>query len=282
MARIRKAYSEDFALVMPLLARFNNPNISEDNWMGLFRDKWQSSEDYYGLILEDEGEAKGFLGTIFSHRNIDGKIYKFCNLSAWIVDEKYRGKSLILLSEAMKLNDYTITDLTASEKVSKIIEKFGFIPFEDSVRILLPMNLLKAASGKYKLEFDFDEICSRINENEKQILNDHKQLNVGFVLVEKGSDHSLIIYKKIRKKGIPFVNLHYIGNNALFADSKDLLTFKLCKKEKCPAIMFDSRLAGGRNIGIKRMLSSPRYFLSKELGAGNIDTLYSELLILDA
>ena len=48
MASVRKAVSDDFEGVYPLLLKFNNRRITKKDWQKLFIDNWKVGEGYVG------------------------------------------------------------------------------------------------------------------------------------------------------------------------------------------------------------------------------------------
>lgn len=61
-----------FEEIHQLLLDFNNSDITKDDWRNLFSHSWKGDDDQYGYVLVDGGKIVGFLGTIFSEREVDG------------------------------------------------------------------------------------------------------------------------------------------------------------------------------------------------------------------
>ena len=77
MPTIRKASPDDFDYVYPLFGGFHEPRPSKEEFRQLFVPRWGSDESHVGFILEENGEAVGYLGTLFSMREINGRMEKF-------------------------------------------------------------------------------------------------------------------------------------------------------------------------------------------------------------
>lgn len=107
---IKKAYSEDFEKIYPVLLLFDNPNITKEDWQKLFMKYWDSDRDYFGYYLEENNEVVGFFGLIFSLRQLDGKQADFCNMTSWIVKPEYRKYSLKLLNSVLAEENVVITN----------------------------------------------------------------------------------------------------------------------------------------------------------------------------
>ena len=138
MPTIRKAIPDDFEYVYPLFKGFQEPRPSREEFQQLFIPHWGSDESYVGFILEENGEAVGYLGTLFSLRDINGRKEKFCNLCTWIVKEEYRSEGLPLLFQVLRMKDVTVTNFTGN-RVAAILGKFDFKVLDKTLKILLPI-----------------------------------------------------------------------------------------------------------------------------------------------
>ena len=106
--------------VLPLL-RAHDAGLTDDEWVRSFTPPWASSRDEVGWMLLDDDEPVGFLGAVFGDRVIDGDRRPFCNLGTWYVHPDHRGSGLALLRPALKMRDHTLTDLSASDDVVRIL-----------------------------------------------------------------------------------------------------------------------------------------------------------------
>ena len=104
---LRKATLNDFENIYSLIHKVhdNTKNIVKDNWEKLFIDHWCKPDDFFGYVLINDKMIIGFLGTIFSYRLINNKLYKFCNLTTWVVNREYRQYSIQLLFKVLKLKN---------------------------------------------------------------------------------------------------------------------------------------------------------------------------------
>ena len=129
MAIVRKAVALDFEKTYPLFAKFKNYRLLKGDWQQLFTDHWKSNEGYIGYVLEDRERIIGFLGFMFSSRVLNDKQEKFCNLTTWVVDERFRNESLYLIIPVLKLTDYTLTIHSASKETYAAFKKIGFLDY---------------------------------------------------------------------------------------------------------------------------------------------------------
>jgi hypothetical protein len=279
---IEKATSTDFERVYPLLLDFNNPRLSRDNWRQIFNPNWNSPENYCGLLLLDGGRVQGYLGLLFSARMIKGSVEKFCNMTSWIVREDYRSQSLRMLLEILKLSDYTITNFTPSPKVRVILKRLGFMEMDINQRILYPVSGTLFPGSEYRCIFDLDAISRRLDPIDQTILFDHRGFHCRHVLVTDTNDYCYLVLKNRIYQHLPFAIVHYISNPDFFLKAIDLVRTKICWKLKVAGLIVDQRCVGAQTFKCSR--TYPRrydfFFKSKSLGQTDIDTLYSEMILL--
>jgi hypothetical protein len=279
---IAKARTSDFERVYPLLQGFGISRITKDHWRRLFTRNWDSPEDYCGYLLEQDGEVKGFLGLLFSERTINGRLEKFCNMTSWMVKQEWRGHSLQLLLEALKLKDCTFTNFTPSTGVARILKTLGFTEMESSDQILLPVPGFSYKRTRYRCLVDLDEIGERLSETDRNIFTDHRGLDCRHVLLSDGEKYCYLIVKNRSYKHLPFARVHYLSNPELFAASIDALRTNLCWRLKVAGLIVDNRYVDGRAFTYSRAYPKQcaTFFKSSTLGARDIDTLYSEMILL--
>lgn len=284
MFKVERVTTEDFERVYPQLRKFNSAELSKEDWRNIFIKHWKSPEDFCGHILVKDGEVKGFLGLIFSSRIFNNEVYKFCNITSWIVDEDCRSQSVFLLLEALKLKDYTFTNFTASQTVVAVINRLGFKGFEVNQQVLPAIpNLLWQGRG-YTCEFDLQKIREQLNENERVIFDDHQQLGCQHLLLKSNDGHAYVILKNTHRRNIPLSKVHYISDAEHFVGGIEKFVMKICLRLKVLGVMVDERYLEGRRL--RKSISYPQqrkaYYKSNSqtLNENQIDTLYSEMVVL--
>jgi hypothetical protein len=278
--RIEKATSIDFERVYPLLLEFNNTKISRDKWRRIFDTNWNSPENYCGFLLLQGDRVEGYLGLLFSTRMIKGRVEKFCNITSWIVHKNYRSQSLRMLLELLKLTDYTITAFTPSEKVKVILQQLGFMKIETNQRILYPFLGTSFSNFRYRSIFDLEEISQKLNPADRAILFDHRKFDCHHVLLTGTDDYCYLVLKKRIYRHLPFARVHYISSPDFLLRAIELVRTRICWQLKVLGLIVDERYLGGKTIRCSRAYPWQYYFKSKTLGQVDIDTLYSELIIL--
>lgn len=286
MFKIERAAAEDFERVFPLLEKLNGAEIRKEDWRNIFVKHWESPEDFCGHILTKDGEVKGFLGLLFSRRTFNNEVYKFCNISSWIVDEDCRSHSVFLMLEALKLKDYTFTGFTASSTSNAIpvLSRLGFKEFEVNQQVLPPLPNLLLQGRAYTCEFDLTKIREQLNETERIIFDDHRQLGCAHLLLKSDKGHAYVVLKNTHRRNIPLAKVHYISDAEHFVGGIEKFVMKICLRLKALGVMVDERYLEGRRLRTSVRYPKPQKTYiklnSETLDVNRIDTLYSEMVVL--
>jgi hypothetical protein len=304
MAEVRKAYAEDFENIYPLLGKMDGYRMGKETWKKLFIRHWGQEEDYFGWVLDDNGSIGGYLGAIFSTRLIDGKLQKFCNLSTWIIDEKYRKQGLSLFLPVLALEDYTVTNFSSADKTYIISKKLGFEDTSTEFRLITPSVFSAFGNSEVELVFEKEAIRKILNEADLKIFEDHLKFNALQVVLKKGNDYSFLVLKKAKAdlKSVYYLNrifqlvfrtdlvrrnamvgqIHYLSNKPLFAKYYQAATSRICLKYGLLGLFYNkSYLAQGlAEVKDYKVFATP-IFKSAEVKPAEVDSLYSEYFLLD-
>ncbi len=282
MVTIQKARSQDFERVYPLLAELNVPYITKENWQQLFINHWNVEEDYHGFMLLDQDNVVGFFGLIFSRRTIRGESYKFCNLTSWIVKQAYRKHSMSLLYAVLKLKDYTLTDLTATKVAYKIFKKFDFQDGETHVRIIPWFISLFHGVRKCLLTWDPHVIAGILKGENLKIFEDHKEFPCIHLVFHSPGGSCYCVLTKIKKKGLAFGHIHYLSDKEFFCRDGVAAVFAVCRRLNVIGLYIDEQRLKGEHVfpSVSLKLNQPKIFRSNDVGKEDIDSLYSECVIL--
>ena len=287
MTSVRIATPEMFEQVHGLLSRFDNPAMSKEDWRRmLFGHGWHHNGEPHGYALFDGDKVVGFIGLIFSTRFIGGKPHRFCNLSSWVVDERYPYDSLKLLLPVARRHDATLTGLTLTSATVKIFGKFGFRELENHVVLLTPLSLAGAWRpwDGYAITTEPDLIAARVSEADRQVLEDHRSARCAHVLLSNGIDYCYVIATRWAIRGVPVSHIHYISHPAIFWQHLARACSGLRRAHGTFFWMLDGRHACGRRPfgSLSRSLPRPRLYRPavSELSPGCVDALYTELMYL--
>jgi hypothetical protein len=287
MTVVEKVTPSMFDDVYPLLSELDNTQPKE-KWREIFDYKWESDEGYVGYALVDDRKVVGFNGAIFSRRIIDGREARFCNLTSWIVKEQYRTESLRLVFPVLNLKGYTITNLTMNDRAWEVTKRLGFKNLDTNVRILFPVPGLSATSKEEApvMVSDQSRIAEILDPVNLKIFRDHLRYDCGHLVMQDKYGYSYIIYtrKHYRKYNcyIPYANIHYISDRGAFLRRLDKIKSYFLKSRKSFFLAVDERLIGNATIPYSKVyqLKIPRMYKSEVLSREQIDSLYSELVVL--
>ena len=283
MATVRKALPEDFNKTYPLLETLNNVSLKKEDWEQLFVNPWNNLEDYCGYILTDADEVVGYLGMLFNTRIIHGQEYKFCNITSWFVEREYRNQSFLLLLPLLALREYTITIFSANEATYIASKKLGFEDFETHIRLISPFVGVRGFLGNCSIVEDDRVINQSLDEECLKIYRDHLCFRCIHLLIKTKYGTFYLITTRVTRKSIPAAQIHYISDLDVFLESIEIIKLKICLKLKVFMLLIDERFIQGNKISfsLRIKLPQPRVFKSDLLKEDAIDSLYSELIILN-
>jgi hypothetical protein len=279
MPTIRKATPDDFDYIYPLFSGFRKPRPSKEEFRQLFVPRWNSNESYVGFILEENGQAVGYLGTLFSVRDINGRREKFCNLYTWITKEEYRSEGLPLLFQVLKMKDVTVTNFTGN-RVAAMLMKFDFKALDETLKILLP---IPALGDKCELIFDYSRIVPLLGEHDRNIFEDHREFKYPFILLNARDGRSLLCFKKVKRKYLPVLELHYLSEWNVFLKHVHHILPMLCLRTGALGLMVGDHFLRATSLPFSITIPQRqmRLFRSKTVSVEEMDTMYSELQVLN-
>jgi hypothetical protein len=284
MVSVQKVACTDFRDIIDILTDYWGKG-NDEKWMQLFEYQWERDETHCGLILVDGNRTVGFLGMIFSRRRINDKVEKFCNLTSWFVHKDYRSRALSLILPLHAMKDYTITDLTPAKNVYRIQNKLGFKDLDSKGRILLPFGcrLARPKPSDIRVIHDPAEIEKKLQGDHLTIFNDHKIFRCFHFVLTGKKRYCYLIYSKLKRKRIPYAHVHYISDRDLFALAYREIRKSILSHCRAYFILIDSRLVDQLKLPFSFCLPyrAPKQYLSSTLKPGQIDNLYSELILLD-
>lgn len=286
MIAVKEATPEMFPQVHELLRQFNvnNPSITREDWQSLFTYPWRSPDDPLGFVLVDDGKIVGYLGAICSRRVIAGRQEKFCNITSWVTDKNHRQQAIMLLTPILKLTDHTITNQTPAKHIHPLFTKLGFQELERKRVILFPFPEFKrlVTPSSFRATTDKNLIAKILKEPDATIFKDHLPLKCGHLLIYNDQGYSYALFTKTKGRKYHFSHVHYISNKPVFFANLNVVRFHLLWANRALFTMIDSRFVGDAKIPHSRLVewASATLYKSATLKPGQIDNLYSELILL--
>ncbi|MBF0195575.1 MAG: hypothetical protein HQL71_13520 [Magnetococcales bacterium] len=271
--------TEDFNMVYPLLvSSFSGSNAhSRTKWKQLFSNLWGDTSNHCGYMMINDNQVIGYLGGLFSKQNIRGIPHTFCNLTTWIVDHEHRQGSIYLLLPFLKYSNTTLTCMSASKPVAKILLKMGFQEISGDFKIILPLPLSRG-----DLFDNHDDIQSIISGPEEKIYYDHRSTPCHSMVFKSSSGTFYILVGRVIRHGVPFIRLYYTSDPSQFAANAGRVSMALCQKLGGVALLAWTNDFQDMKIPMSVRISQPSiYFKSDYATASDINLLYSELPLLN-
>jgi hypothetical protein len=243
-----------------------------------------------GYLIEAGGRPVGCLAATYSERTIDGRVERVVNANTWYVEPEYRKSSMLLPRALFGQPGYTFTTLTPNNVTQAVFPRFGFKPLEREFRLYLPgrrapetpVGLLgsraRVASSARALERE-------LAPPDRRILDDHRPFPCGhFLLTAKGhAGYSYVVTRRrtLQRYGgwIPVSEVLYVSDPALAARHFERLKVAIALRDRSLAVASDPRHLGPEPPS-GRAVPRPRLFKSETLRADQVDSLYSEIVLL--
>jgi hypothetical protein len=281
-SRVRALGPEDADLVARLLCRFV-PRVGAEAWRRSLVDIWPRTPDTIGLGLFADEQLVGFLGTIFAARQIGGRLTTVCNMHSMYVDPRHASTAAYLLLRMLDDPEVTLTALTPSARVARILRSAGFRPLETGYRLYAPLMNLPTLLRRPARIVRATGAEPWLEASDAALLRDHAALGCNGYAIRSETGYALVITRRspIRKFRWAHVSdVLYVRNAALLARCFEQAKLAILRGDRTQILRLDDRFMGGwTGFGIGRRRHS--LFHSRSLDATQIDNLYSEALFQD-
>ncbi len=275
---IRPARTSDIEPVVVLLHEQMNRKISPARWRRLMTYDWLADKPNLGFVAEARGRIVGFVGALYSDREIEGTTERVVNICAWYLDRAHRGqgagRELMVAATANPAWHYNI--MTSSGLTLNILDSTGYRVLDD-----MRYDWQRNGGSELAIERDAMQITHAVSPAERKILADHSDLPVTPVLALYDGQETLAIFSVTRKgNDQPWYDLLYTGDTKLMAYGQMLANALLPADN---AVMSaDARFCGERlpSGASAVLLPVPRFVKSDRLSGAAIDHLYTELQLM--
>ena len=282
---VRPALPEDFEEIHPLLLRFENPRMSRDDWRRMLFDlPWTVEEPHRGYVLRDGGAVVGFLGTIFSRREVGGVVHRFCNLSSWIVLPEHRGASFQLVLPVLALRSHTIVNLSPSAVAWEVFTGLGFRPLETAQALLLPLprpgEMLRRRGA---VTTDPAEMRAELDEGGRRILADMSGTLAAQALLRAGRRRCHVVATRSPWKGRwGLAHVQYASDWDLLWERAAPVSGALGRVLGTVGLRVDARHRRGAlpPVAVEKRLPRAHLYRPADAGPGprSVDGLYTEVV----
>jgi hypothetical protein len=278
---VRPAVQEDFERVVRLADSTREPPAPslEDSLARHFAVPWQANQSP-GYVLVHGQEIVGFLASLTHTRQIRGEPQTICNLGSWYVSAAYRRHSLSLVREALRRRDVTYTAVSPIARVARIITHFGFQTLETHRRIIYPT--ISFHSPRPRPSINVGDVSSLLSAELLKIFQDHQQLPCEHAVLEHDGRLCYMVLVRKSKRFFSSARVHYLSDRSLFGSCLRQVAGQLCRKLKVTSVSVHDRYLGDTQVPLskRRQLRVPLMFRSNSLAPADVDSLYSECVVM--
>ena len=282
--KLIQAKNKDKDSIVDFLIKNHIYKTKKENWLNLFESKW-CDIDNYGFVLIDENDIVGYFGLIFSNQKYFNNQYT-ANIHSWVVKPEYRGHSLMLLKEIIKLNNVFFISHSTINSILKIYFRYNWKILDENYYYIFGSLY---PNKKIKIENITENNFNSLSSFNKKIYLDHSKYNAIFFKIIVDNEEIFIIGKSKKiKRIIKFFEILYVSNIELFNSYGYKFINSLKSKTNSLFCRVDSRFIRNQKkmISIKyKMKNTKKIFFSKDVIKNEnlcmLNNLYSEIFLLD-
>ncbi|MEO7005446.1 MAG: hypothetical protein ABI275_08820 [Terrimesophilobacter sp.] len=279
---IRPIRNEDAGAVARFLHDQLNPRVTLGAWSALLLPPWGVEAPNHGFQLVEDSTIVGVYVAVYSERDVDGEQWKFCNLAAFCVRESYRAHSFRLVRAILAQRGFEFTDLSPSGNVVALNERLGFSLLDTATRVT--PNLPAIPRRGLTVSDDPDVVERILRGRDAQVYRDHRAAPAArHIVAIAGEEYSYLVVRKDRRKRLPlFVSPLYVGGSqGLLRSAWPQIASHLLLRHGALATLAERRVLGFvPAFGVDLRTPRAKMFRSKNVSAGALDYLYSELTLL--
>jgi len=283
MLAVVAASKDDFEKIYPLLKRIPSPRpVAKETWQRLLSRQWENQIEPFGYVLVDDTDVVGYIGLIGVERQLGGNRHQIIGLTSWTVDDRYKGHAMKLLFPFIRDQAKTLTCFTPAKSVDAVLRRFGFQELNAAWQVI-PFWSVSFGKKDYQILFEPDKIQPLLSKKDDVIYQDHRRLRCILFVLKNGRDYCCVVAKRVVKKSLPFLQIHYISDKEIFRKGIQKFVASICQRfQTLGLIVFDSYLEHRPIKGaIKVQMPDKPLFRSPTLTAKEMDSLYSEFFVLD-
>jgi acetoacetyl-CoA synthetase len=270
---------------------FGTANIPSAAWRRLFDYAWFGEKPDLGFVLVDGEDTVGFLGTVYARRQTAKGTSVVCNLTSWYIRPEYRGWGTALLAAALRDESITYTALTPGPASRKVFKALRFAPLAERRIVMPPLLHAETLRGpRPAISFDPRTVRGALDERQRRVFDDHAPHDCLQLVLQAGSEQAYIVVKRRAMslqrllRSLP-TDVKFPYSEVLHCSLPPLLTRYLVHikrsilcRQRTLALVADERLFPVRPRGILKR--DYALYRSSLLGTGDVDKLYSEIVLL--
>jgi len=220
MSTIRAATRADLEAVARYLAGALHGDGGPARYRRYLECSWASSPSDLGVLIEDGGAIRGFIGTIYADRLAGGEVQRFCNITSVAVDESHRKLTLKLFGALLARKDLTFTCFSPSDQITKILDFFRFEHRPGDRVIVGPLSGVDvrqlAAAARVRVYTKPDALDAKLDADLRKISRDHRAYRCGQLLITHGERRCFVVTVRRGRGMRAFADV-------LFASDPDML-----------------------------------------------------------
>jgi len=281
-AQVRYVEENDIDEVICMLRAEFSPGISSATLHKVFNYDWLPKVPDRGLLLEVDGELAGYLGTIYSERKIGESVLSFCNISSWYVRPAFRGYGLGLLMKILGRKGQIITSFSPNLNSGPILKKCGFKSISTGFIVIHPKLALEKSHNKVRILTSPEDVMTVLANDSCKLVKDHVYYGCSAVALTDGSEVGLVIAKRRLQSTfphIPMTEILHVSNHAFVRKNFGRIYLSLLWKDRVAVVAVDESIFG-ENTPAGWHRKRPRFFRGAGMSVEQIDSLYSELVLM--
>lgn len=280
MSLVRWARPEE----RPVIQRYifeNMGKIPYERWANILDCRWIPENDRYGVVV-GTGRPLGFLGIVFADREIGGRVHRTGNITSWYLEKDMRRGGIGQEMLALITSDPNVTYTATSPNIrsGSLLAKVGWEVLDDRRyiwhRSAEPLSaMVRPASA--------EEVAARLGPKVAKSVVDHAGLNIESYLLELPDRRACLVVTYVKLKGddVAHHEVLHVSDRALFTAYAGDFANAILPARKA-VLSLDSRFTDGSAVPDESLrLDIPRYWKPVGLAPGDIDFLYSEVVLLD-
>ncbi len=260
--------------------------IAADDWRPLCTTNWLADNPTRGFVLTDGGRIVGYLGTIYSQREINGKTGIVCDFSSYCVAPAYRGRGLgtTLVAATVRDERITYTSLTPAPVTQRVLEGMGYAILDRHV-LLFPPGLNAKTLWQSRVDIDVNDrtVRASLGQAERRIYDDHAPYDCLQMTARDAGGTAYLVVKRrlprVRSARIPVSQILYCSAPDVLARNLERIKLAIMWQQKTFGIAMNERLFPKAPRAIRK--KNIAQYRSPAFTPNELDLLYSEFVLLD-
>ena len=279
---VRPITDDDVTAVAAFLHEQLNTGVAIAAWERIFTPPWQAQAPNRGFQLIAGSAIVGAYAAVYSDRDIDGEVRRFCNLAAFCVRKDYRAHSFRLLRAILAQQGFEFTDFSPSGNVVSLNQRLGFTVLDTTTRVAV--NLPRLPRHGLAVTADPGVVASTLRGDDARVYRDHRDAPAArHIVATSGGEYCYLVVRKDRRKGLGiFASVLYAGGDAgLLRTAWPRIASHLLLRHGALATLAERRILGFMPaLGYIMRRPRAKMFRSSNVSAETIDYLYSELALV--